>query len=136
MLPRTIDMYRVLPELVWCGFGVLVMLMQPFVRSRHFFTFLALIGTVAGTAASVSAAMHAGPGFGGLVQFDSFRFFFRVLVGTVGLLVVLAANPYLERERLPFAEFYSLLLFAAAGMGVLASAQALLTAFIGLVMSS
>src|SRR3989454_12112049 len=136
MLPRAIDIYRVLPELVWCGFGVLVMLMQPFVRSRHFFTFLALIGTLAGTAASVTAAMHAGPGFGGLVQSDSFSFFFRLLIGTVAFLVVLAAGPYLERERLPFAEFYSLLLFAAAGMGVLASAQELLTAFIGLEMSS
>src|SRR5258706_10531659 len=136
MFPRAIDAYRVLPELVWCGFGVLVMLMQPFVRSRHFFTFLALVGTLAGTAASVTAAMHAGPGFGGLVQSDSFSFFFRLLVGTVAFLVVLAAGPYLERERLPFAEFYSLLLFATAGMGVLASAQELLTAFIGLEMSS
>src|SRR6266571_3759724 len=136
MLPRAIDAYRVLPELVWCGFGVLVMLMQPFVRGKHFFTFLALIGTLAGTAASVTAAMHAGPGFGGLVQSDSFSFFFRLLVGTVAFLVVLAAGPYLERERLPFAEFYALLLFATAGMGVLASAQELLTAFIGLEMSS
>src|SRR5205814_389332 len=136
MLPRTIDIYRVLPELVWCGFGVLVVLMQPFVRSRHFFTFLALIGTLAGTAASVTSAMHAGPGFDGLVQSDSFSFFFRLLVGTVAFLVVLVAEPYLERERLPFAEFYALLLFATAGMGVLASAQELLTAFIGLEMSS
>src|SRR6266478_348991 len=136
MFPRAIDAYRVLPELVWCGFGVLVMLMQPFVRSRHFFTFLALIGTLAGTAASVTSAIHAGPGFGGLVQSDSFSFFFRLLVGTVAFLVVLAAGPYLERERLPFAAFYALLLFATAGMGVLASAQELLTAFIGLEMSS
>jgi len=136
MLPRAIDAYRVLPELVWCGFGVLLMLTQPFVRSRHFFTFLALIGTLAGTAASVTAVMHTGPAFGGLVQSDSFSFFFRLLVGAVAFLVVLAASPYLERERLPFAEFYSLLLFAAAGMGVLASAQELLTAFIGLEMSS
>jgi len=136
MLPSAIDAYRVLPELVWCGFGVLVMLLQPFVRSRQFFTFLALIGTLAGTASSVTSAMHAGPGFGGLVQSDSFSFFFRLLIGTVAFLVVLAAGPYLERERLPFAEFYSLLLFAATGMGVLASAQELLTAFIGLEMSS
>src|SRR6266851_1878346 len=72
-IPSAVDFYRVLPELVWCGFGLLVML---------------------------------------------------------------AAAPYLERERLPFAEFYALLLFATAGMGVLASAQELLTAFIGLEMSS
>jgi len=136
MLPSAIDAYRVLPELVWCGFGVLVMLLQPFVRARQFFTFIALIGTLAGTGASVTAAMHAGPGFGGLVQSDSFSFFFRLLIGTVAFLVVLAAGPYLEREQLPFAEFYALLLFAAAGMGVLASAQELLTAFIGLEMSS
>src|SRR6202521_4095064 len=127
MLPRSIDSYRVLPELVWCGFGVLGLRCQRLVRSRRFFTFLALIGTLAGPAASVTAAMHAGPGFDGLVQSDSFSFFFRVLVGTVAFLVVLAAGPYLERERLPFAEFYSLLLFATAGMGVLASAQELLT---------
>src|SRR3989441_11530757 len=119
MLPRAIDAYRVLPELVWCGFGVLVMLMQPFVRNRHFFTFLALIGTAAGTAASVSAAMHAGPAFGGLVQSDSFSFFFRVLGGTVAFLVVLAASPYLERGGLAFAEVYCLLLFAGGGVGVL-----------------
>src|SRR4030088_2354924 len=136
MLPRAIDAYRVLPELVWCGFGVLVVLVTAFRRRRHFFTFLALIGTLAGTAASVTAAMHAGPGFGGLGQSDSFSFFFRLLVGTVAFLVVLAAGPYLERERLHVAEFYSLLLFATAGMGVLASAQELLTAFIGLEMSS
>jgi len=136
MLPRTIDMYRVLPELLWCGFGVLVMLLQPFVRNRHFFTFLALIGTLTGTLASVISAANAGPGFYGLVESDSFSFFFRLLVGSVAFLVVLAAGPYLDRERLPVAEFYALLLFATAGMGVLASAQELLTAFIGLEISS
>ena len=136
MFPRAIDAYRVLPELVWCGFGLLVMLMQPFVRSRHFFSFLALIGTLTGTLASVISAANAGPGFYGLVESDSFSFFFRLLVGSVAFLVVLAAGPYLDRERLPVAEFYALLLFATAGMGVLASAQELLTAFIGLEISS
>jgi NADH-quinone oxidoreductase subunit N len=136
MLPRVIDIQRVLPELVWCGFGVLLMLMQPFVRSRHFFSLLALLGSLTGTVAAVYALLHGGPGFYGLVQSDSFSFFFRLLVGTVAFLVALAAGPYLDRERLPIAEFYALLLFATAGMGVLASAQELLTAFIGLEMSS
>lgn len=136
MLPHAIDIYRVLPELIWCGFGVLVMLLQPFVHSRRFFTFLALIGSLAGTAAAFISFLHAGPGFYGLVQSDAFSFFFRALVGTVSFLVVLAAEPYLDREHLPIAEFYALLFFATAGMGVLASAQELLTAFIGLEMSS
>src|SRR5438876_1511225 len=136
MLPQAIDLHRVLPELIWSAFGVLVMLLQPFVRSRQFFSFLALFGSLAGTVAAATAFLHGGPGFHGLVQSDSFTFFFRLLVGSVSFLVVLAAGPYLDREKLPIAEFYALLFFATAGMGVLASAQELLTAFIGLEMSS
>ena len=136
MFPQAIDLYRVLPELTWCGFGVLLMLLQPFVRSSRFFASVALLGSLAGTAAAFVAFAHGGPGFNGLVQSDSFSFFFRLLVGGVSFLVVLAAEPYLDRERLPAAEFYALLFFATAGMGVLASAQELLTAFIGLEMSS
>ena len=134
--PRAIDIYRTLPELLWCSFGVLTMFLQPLVRSRRFFTVLALVGTLAGTVASFYAFGSAGPGFYGLVQSDAFSYFFHLLVGTVAVLVVLAAGPYLDRERLPLAEFYALLFFATAGMGVLASAQELLTAFIGLEMSS
>src|SRR6266700_479380 len=136
MFPQAIDMQRVLPELIWCGFGALVMLLQPFVRSRQFFTFVALLGSLAGTASAFVVLAHGGPGFSGLVQSDAFSFFFRLLVGTVSFLVLLAAGPYLDREKLPIAEFYALLFFATAGMGVLASAQELLTAFIGLEMSS
>jgi NADH-quinone oxidoreductase subunit N len=136
MFPRTDDLLRALPELIWCGFGMLAMLLQPFVRSRHFFTALALVGSIGGTAAAFAAGATPGEGFYGLIQSDVFSFFFRLLVGLVAVLVVLAANSYLERENLPFAEFYALLLFATAGMGVLASARELLTAFIGLELSS
>ena len=134
--PRAIDIWRTSPELMWCLFGVLAMFLQPFVRNRHFFTVLAFVGALAGTGASCYAFRYAGPGFYGLVQSDTFSYFFHLLIGSVAMLVVLAAGPYLDREGLPFAEFYALLLFATAGMGVLASAQELLTAFIGLEMSS
>jgi NADH-quinone oxidoreductase subunit N len=135
-IPSVADYCRVLPELIWCAFGVLAMLLQPFARSRHFFSGLAIVGALAGTGASWLAFQRAGLGFFGLIQSDAFSFFFHLLVGTVAFLVVLAAGPYLDREQLPAAEFYALLLFATAGMGVLASAQELLTAFIGLEMSS
>src|SRR6202049_2928312 len=130
------DLLRALPERIWCGFGMFAMLLQPFVRSRHFFTVLALVGAVAGTGAAFVAGATPGEGFYGLIESDVFSFFFRLLIGMVAVLVVLAADSYLERENLPFAEFYALLLFATAGMGVLASARELLTAFIGLELSS
>jgi NADH-quinone oxidoreductase subunit N len=134
--PSTMDLYRVLPEMVWCGFGVILMLLQPFTKSRSFLNAVALVGTALGGGLSLIASAYYGPGFNGLIQMDSFSTFFHVLVGAVAFLVVLAAGPYLEREGLESAEFYALLLFATAGMGVLAGAQELLTAFVGLEMSS
>src|SRR2546430_17299312 len=135
-LPTLTDIHLVLPELVWCAFGVFIMLLQPVLKNRHFFTFLALVGAIGGTAFSVVSAWNYGPGFSGLILSDAFSLFFHLLLGTVAFLVVLASESYLERENLDSPEFLALLLFATAGMGVLASAQELLTAFIGLEMSS
>jgi NADH-quinone oxidoreductase subunit N len=136
MFPVREDLLRVMPELIWSGFGVLLMLFQPFVRNRHFFTFLALLGALVGTLSAIWPAALGGTAFGGIIQADAFSFFFHLLIGLVVSLVVLAAGPYLERERLAFPEFFALTLFATAGMGVLASAQELVTAFIGLELSS
>jgi NADH-quinone oxidoreductase subunit N len=136
MIPSPDDLIRVLPETIWCGFGILLMLLQPFTRNRQVFTFVAILGTGLGTASTMFAGNPGGPAFFGLIQMDGFSVFFHLLVGLVSFLVVLAADSYLEREHLQPAEFYALVLFATAGMGVLSSAQELLTAFIGLEMSS
>jgi NADH-quinone oxidoreductase subunit N len=135
-IPQSVDLLRVLPETLWCGFAVLLMLLQPFVRNRRVYTVLAALGAALGTAATLYPGAAGGSAFQGLIQMDAFSVFFHLLVGGVAFLVVLAAAPYLERERLEPAEFYALALFATAGMGVLSSAQELLTAFIGLEMSS
>ena len=128
------NVFHVLPELVWCGFGVILMLIQPFLKNRQAVTFVAMFGAAAGTLITFFTA--GGSGFSGLIQFDLFSLFFHGLVGLIAFLVILASDSYLQRENLEPAEFYALILFATAGMGVLASAQELLTAFIGLEMSS
>jgi len=136
--PSSADLLLVLPELIWCGFGALLMLLQPFVRSRRALTTVAVAGALLGICGNFFAVHNPGAAFAfsGLVAADPFSVFFSHLVGLVAVLVILVAAPYLDRERLADAEFYALVLFATAGMGVLASAQELLTAFIGLELSS
>ena len=134
MVPGLTDIYRALPELVWCVSGVILMLLQPFLKSRQMLTFLAMVGAAIGTLSTFFGI--PGSGFSGLIQFDTYSLFFHWLVGLIAFLVILASDSYLARENLEGAEFYALILFAAAGMGVLSSAQELLTAFIGLEMSS
>jgi len=134
--PSADDYFRILPELIWCIFGVLLMLAQPFTKSRAFLNYAAFLGAVGGMLFSIPAYHHPGAGFFHLIRSDTFSLFFHLLVGLVAALVILASDSYLEREKLDSAEFYALILFATAGMGVLASAQELLTAFIGLEMGS
>ena len=134
MVPGLTDISRVLPELTWCAFGVILMLLQPFLKNRQMLTFLAMVGAAIGTLSTFFGA--PGSGFSGLIQFDTYSLFFHWLVGLITFLVILSSDSYLARENLDGAEFYALILFATAGMGVLASAQELLTAFIGLEMSS
>src|ERR1700682_5871915 len=99
-LPTIVDLKLVLPELVWCAFGALLMLLQPFLKNRHFFTFLALVGALGGTALSFVSAWNYGPGFSGLIRVDAFSLFFHLLLGAVTFLVVLCSESYLERENL------------------------------------
>ena len=134
MVPQAADLVRILPEIIWCVFGVFLMLLQPFIKNRQVLTLIAMLGASLGTLSTFFGQM--GSGFFGLIQFDTYSLFFHWLLGLVAFLVILASDSYLERENLAAAEFYALILFATTGMGVLASAQELLTAFIGLEMSS
>jgi NADH-quinone oxidoreductase subunit N len=97
---------------------------------------MAVLGAAAALAAVVLPMRNSGTAFSELLRVDAFSVFVHAIVGTVALLAVMAAPSYLDREALPHGEFFALVLFAAAGMGVLASAQDLITAFVGLEISS
>ncbi len=138
MFPPIEDVYRLLPELVACGFGILVMLAEPFVArgSKGWLARLALLGAAASLAAMAWSMQYKGTGFYGLVLVDDFSIYLRLVIYAVAPLVVLGSYDYLEREGLQRGEYYALLLFATAGMGIMACANELITAFIGLEMSS
>src|SRR5207245_849430 len=138
MFPPSQDFYRLAPEIVLCATGALLMLVEPFLssRRRRVAGVLALLGAVMSLASTFYLKALPGKAFNDLLAIDGFSFFFHVLVGTVAALVILGSADYLEREQLRGGEYYALVLFATAGMGVMASAQELVTGFIGLEMSS
>src|SRR5437879_12277338 len=132
------DLYRLAPELVLCTFGILVMLAEPCVPRQHSgrVAFLSLVGAGAALAATRLSWAHPGTAFYSLVRVDDFSIFLHFVVGAVAVLMSLRSRDYLEREGLHRGEFYALVLFATAGMGVMVGAQELVTAFIGLEISS
>ena len=54
MTPSAADLIRVLPEIIWCGFGVLLMLLQPLLKNRQGLTLFAMVGAAAGTLAAAT----------------------------------------------------------------------------------
>lgn len=138
MFPPLQDLYRIAPELVLCGFGMLVMLLSPLVpRERHnVLSVIALLGAGLALVATGYTAVHEGTAYSGLLRADSFSLFVHWIVCGVAALVILGSMHYLDREGLDVGEFCALVLLATAGMGVMASAQELVTAFVGLEMSS
>ncbi len=138
MPPAATDYYRLLPEIIAAVFGTTVMLLEPFLRREHkaALSWLGMLGAAAALAAAVLVRSDAGPAFFHLIQADAFTFFLRLLIYATALLVMLAARAYLDRENLPHGEFYALVLLGSVGMGVMAAAAELVTAFIGLEISS
>ena len=68
----------------------------------------------------------------GVVAADNFGLFVTGTLVVVGLLSLGISVPTLDRERLPRGEYYALLLFALAGMMLMATATDLLVIFLAL----
>jgi NADH-quinone oxidoreductase subunit N len=132
------DLYRLAPEIVLCGFGILIMVVDPFVSAAHkkAMGWLGFIGAIAALAAIRLSSQNPGMAYQGLVRVDAFSVFLHVIVIGVAALAILGSFHYLDEERLQRGEYYALVLFATAGMGILAGADELVTAFLGLEMSS
>ena len=70
--------------------------------------------------------------FSGSIAIDDFAVFFELAILFVAAFVVLMSLSYATETRLPGAEYYSLILFAALGMMLMAAAGDLIIIFIGL----
>ncbi len=81
-------------------------------------------------------ASDPGPAYSNLISSDQFSIFVHLVVIAAAVLAILGSINYLDQEGIQRGEYYALVLFATAGMGILAGANELVTAFIGLEMSS
>src|SRR5438128_2470198 len=92
---------------------------------------LGLVGLVGAAIATVLLWNHNTSSFGVVVA-DNFGLFVTGILIVVGLLSLAISGPTIDRERLPQGEYYALLLFAIAGMMLMATASDLLVIFLAL----
>src|SRR6202521_4744902 len=92
---------------------------------------LGAIGLVGAAIASV-ALWNVNASSFGVVVADNFGLFVTGILIVIGLLSLAISGPTVERERLPQGEYYALMLFALAGMMLMATATDLLVVFLAL----
>jgi NADH-quinone oxidoreductase subunit N len=135
---QLMNLHRLAPEVVLCVFGIVIMIADPFlgVARQRALGWLAFIGTLVALFAVHIAYHFRGPAYSNLISTDTFSVFVHVIIIVAAALAILGSLDYLDREGIQRGEYYALVLFAAAGMGILAGANELVTAFVGLEMSS
>src|ERR1700760_4210333 len=101
MIPA-VDYIRILPELV---LGI-----------------FAIIGTLAGLAATAYQANYYGSAFYNTISVDTLSGFFHVVVLVIALVVILTSFEYLDVQRIRAGEYYGLVLFGTVGMMLMSSA--------------
>jgi NADH-quinone oxidoreductase subunit N len=92
---------------------------------------LGVVGLLGAASAMVLLWNHNASSFG-VVSADNFGLFVTGTLIVVGLLSLAISGPTIERERLPGGEYYALMLFATAGMMLMATATDLLVIFLAL----
>jgi NADH-quinone oxidoreductase subunit N len=137
-LPQAVEYIRILPEIVLCVFGIVVMMLEAVTSpgQKSQLGTLSLVAITIAFFANLYAIGSAGDAFHNMITVDPFGTFFRALVLAVGFLCVLTSLGYLRREKAESGEFYSLVLFSLIGQCMLATANDLIMVFIALEISS
>src|SRR5579885_567381 len=130
----SLNIYAILPAVVLSVFGIIVMVAEPFVseQKKSNLAWLALAGTVAAMFALIPMADQRGQWYSNLWIVDDYDVFLSFIFLIVAAITILTSVDYLPRERMNHPEFYALLLFATAGMVMMAASNELVMIFLGL----
>jgi len=132
-----VNMSLIMPELIVSLAGVVIMMVDAFAKSsqRWITGGLSLLGLLAAAFSSISLANSTASGtqaFHGMIVMDELRLGFTLVFLLVSALTVLISMVWIQGEKLPAGEFHSLLMFATAGMMLMAAGGDLVIIFLGL----
>ncbi|MDA1315464.1 MAG: NADH-quinone oxidoreductase subunit N [Acidobacteria bacterium] len=131
------DFFTLKPAIALCSVGCIVLFAEWAFRSRGAAAWVALFGELLTAYAlwvhSADVAAN-GPRFAlsNSMTIDGFSVFFGYIFVVSAILAIIISARYMEDEKSNRSEFYALMLFAQAGMTVMAQGYDLVTLFIGL----
>jgi NADH-quinone oxidoreductase subunit N len=139
--PPSIDFLAIAPVLALVGAGLAIVLARSLLRRRAHVNDLSFGLALAGVvAAGVLLAIQwndvrdhgVTKTIAGAVRLDPFAVFLGVVVIAATAMALFLARSYLQREKLDAPEYYALMVFSAAGMVMMTTANDLIVVFLAL----
>jgi NADH-quinone oxidoreductase subunit N len=134
----TQDLYILSPELGLAGLALVLIVLDLVIERKQVIPIVAVLGLAVPLGFSIALWFDL-EGLGlddsilvNTLEVDKFALFFKFLIIGVVALIVLASTDYVKRFSRFRAEYYSLVLFSAVGMMLLASAIELITIYVAL----
>jgi NADH-quinone oxidoreductase subunit N len=129
-----LDLGGVLPALILCIAGLVVMFLGLFIRKGvlAFSAIVSLVGVLAALAVNNPLRGMNRQAFSGLINLDPYSWFCNLLLLIAAGVTILTSLRYLSDEGNDIYEYFVLLLFATAGMMFMVSANHFLVIFVGL----
>ena len=130
----TLSIIASIPEIIVIVGACVLLLIAP-VKGRRFgplFFWSSLATVIAAAAATFALAGEPRLVYSGMFVVDDFSVFFKAVFYLATGLCVLMSPRYLEEEDIARGEYYVLMLFALAGMMIMASGLDLLSIYVGM----
>ena len=101
-------------------------------RTEALNCWIAIAGLVLAAASALREIGSVGTAYFGMVTTGGYANFFAALFAAAGILSIMLSKSYIKKENIEHSEYYSLILFAVAGMILMAAAADLMIFFLGL----
>jgi len=123
-----------LPTLIVLGTALVVLLADLWTEGpdREGLGWIGIVGLLVAAVASATLWNTREVGFAGGYTIDRYTIFFNLIFALAGCLTLLMSMDYLERTDIKTGEYYALVLFAIAGMLMMAAGTDLIVIFLGL----
>lgn len=123
------DLTPITPEIIMTVSAMVLLMLELIIKNKSIIAFL---GIATAGAVFYVIPMSYGETFGGMFISDEFSAYFKFIFLLNLVLTILISLKYIQRQKSNYGEYYSILLFATAGMMIMASANDLIVLYLGL----
>lgn len=123
------DLAPIAPEIIMILVATALLMLELLFKNKGIFVLIAVATSII---IVYIMPMSFGQTFGGMFISDSYSMYFKIIFMINLALTALISYRYIQREKSEYGEYYSLLLFATAGMMLMVSAKDLIILYLGL----